>query len=68
MWFTEIDYVRWLLGEVDAVVCFAGRQSHLEIDTEDTAALLLRFTSGAIGEIHLDYTQRVYSRTCQIHR
>jgi predicted dehydrogenase len=62
----EIDYIRWLLGEVTGVFCLAGKLSGLEIDTEDTAALLLRFASGAIGEIHLDYVQRVYSRTCQI--
>lgn len=62
----EIDYSRWLLGEVTSAVCMAGKLSHLEIDTEDTAALLLRFASGAVGEIHLDYIQRAYSRTCQI--
>jgi predicted dehydrogenase len=62
----EIDYIRWLLGEVEAVACFAGKLSHLEIDTEDTAAILLRFMNGTIGEIHMDYVQRAYSRTCQI--
>lgn len=62
----EIDYVRWMLGEVETVACFAGKLSHLEIETEDTAAILLRFTSGAIGEVHLDYVQRAYSRTCHI--
>lgn len=62
----EIDYIRWMLGDVETVSCFAGKLSRLEIETEDTAALLLRFTNGAIGEIHLDYVQRAYSRTCQI--
>ncbi len=62
----ELDYIRWLLGEVTDVSCFAGRFSSLEIDTEDMAALLLRFENGALGEIHLDYVQRVYRRTCQI--
>ena len=62
----ELDYARWLLGEVASVICCAEKLSGLEIDTEDTAALLLRFQSGAIGEIHLDYVQRAYSRTCQI--
>lgn len=62
----EIDYIRWILGEVEAVVCIAGKLSHLEIETEDTAALLLRFVSGAIGEVHMDYVQRAYSRTCHI--
>lgn len=62
----EIDYARWLVGEVAGATCIAGTLSSLEIDTEDTAAILLRFESGALGEIHLDYVQRVYSRTCQI--
>jgi len=62
----ELDYARWLLGEVTAVSCFAGQNSSLEIDTEDTAAVLLRFATGCIGEVHLDYVQRVYRRTCQI--
>lgn len=62
----EIDYIRWMLGEVKAVACFADKLSHLEIETEDTAGILLRFASGAIGEVHLDYVQRVYSRTCHI--
>ncbi len=62
----EIDYIRWLIGEVADTVCMAGKLSRLEIDSEDTAALLLRFTCGALGEIHLDYIQRAYSRTCQI--
>ena len=62
----EIDYVRWLFGEVTSVACVAGQLSHLDIDTEDTASLLLRFASGTIGEIHLDYIQRIYSRSCHL--
>jgi predicted dehydrogenase len=62
----EIDYIRWMLGEIAAVACFSGKVSHLEIDTEDTAAILLRFTNGALGEVHLDYVQRAYSRSCHI--
>jgi len=62
----EIDYLRWLAGEVAGVFCLSGKLSQLEIDTEDTAAVLLRFAGGEIGEIHLDYIQRAYRRTCQV--
>ena len=62
----EIDYTRCLLGEVAGTACVAGKLSQLEIDTEDVAAILLRFENGAVGEIHLDYIQRAYRRTCQI--
>ena len=51
---------------VDDVACFASHLSRLEIDTEDTAAILLRFASGTIGEIHMDYVQRSASRSCHI--
>jgi predicted dehydrogenase len=62
----ELDYATWLLGPVRAVFAFAGRLSSLEIDTEDLAAILLRFESEAIGEVHLDYVQRAYRRACRI--
>lgn len=62
----EVDYVRWMFGEVESIVCFSGKLSGLEIETEDTAALLLRLATGAIAEIHMDYVQRAYSRWCQV--
>ncbi len=62
----ELDYARWLVGDVHSVACFADRLSSLELETEDVAAVLLRFAGGAIGEVHLDYVQRDYSRTCQV--
>jgi predicted dehydrogenase len=58
----EFDYMRWFLGEMDAVFCLSGKLSNLEIDTEDTAEILLRLKSKAVAEIHLDYTQRAYQR------
>ena len=45
---------------------FLGKLSHLEIDTEDTAAILMRMRRGLIAELHLDYVQRVYARTCDV--
>ena len=62
----ELDYVRWLVGEVCQIACFAGHVSGLEIETEDVAEILLRFESGAIGNVHTDYVQRSPSRTCRI--
>ncbi len=62
----ELDYLRWLLGDVTAVAAFAGKLSALAIDTEDVASMILRFASGAIGHVHLDYVQRAYSKSCQV--
>jgi predicted dehydrogenase len=52
------DILRWLLGEVDAVWAFVGRLNKFAIDVEDTAEIGLRFESGVLGSIRLDYNQR----------
>ncbi len=62
----EIDYARWLMGEVASVSAMAGRLSDLEIDVEDTADVLLRFESGAQGSIHMDMTDRAWRRSCRV--
>jgi predicted dehydrogenase len=63
----ELDYVTWLKGESPtAVAAFCGKLSDLEIETEDIAAILLQFGTDAIGSVHMDYIQRVASRTCRI--
>lgn len=62
----EIDYARWLLGPVSSIVCFGGKLSHLEINTEDTANILLQFSRNTSGYIHLDYVQRASSRHCKM--
>jgi predicted dehydrogenase len=68
----ELDYTRWLLGEVDAVSCLTGRAGDLEIDVEDSAALLLRFAAvhgraGIVAEVHLDYLQRAGQRGAEVY-
>lgn len=58
----ELDYASWFLGPVKELVCFSGNLSDLEIDTEDVASMLLKFKSGAIAQIQLDYLCRNYTR------
>ena len=62
----EIDYARWLFGEVDEVYCQGGRASSLEIDTEDNVNVLMRTVSGVSVALHMDYVQRAYWRTCKV--
>jgi predicted dehydrogenase len=52
------DYLRWLVGEVSQVSAELGRHGGLDIPVEDTVDVTLRFASGAIGHVHLDYVQR----------
>jgi predicted dehydrogenase len=53
-----LDYLRWLLGEVEAVWAFTGKPGELELDVEDSAKIGLQFRRGAIATVHLDYNQR----------
>ncbi len=62
----ELDYAYWFFGEVEKVFCFAGKLSSLEIDTEDTAEILLMFKNNIIVEVHMDYIHRPPSRSCHI--
>jgi predicted dehydrogenase len=62
----EFDYVRWLFGEAVELFCYAGKSSTLEIDVEDNADILLRFASGTTVNLHLDYLQRTYRRSCEV--
>ena len=62
----EFDYLRWLFGEVCEVVGTVERLSTLQIDAEDYAEVTLRFVSGVIAQLHLDYLQRSYRRNCEV--
>jgi predicted dehydrogenase len=62
----ELDYARWLLGEVETVSAHIGKLSDLQLDVEDTAEIVLQFASGAIGSIHMDMVQRELVRNCRI--
>jgi predicted dehydrogenase len=62
----EIDYITWLLGDVQRVACLAGKKSDLEIDTEDTAVMIFELKSGALIQLHLDYVDLSYDRGFRI--
>ncbi|HOZ38104.1 MAG TPA: Gfo/Idh/MocA family oxidoreductase [Anaerolineaceae bacterium] len=61
-----LDYLRWLLGEVESVSAWTGKLSQLELDVEDHADILFRFTGGEAASVHLDYYQRPPSHTLEI--
>ena len=52
------DYLSYLFGKVESVLCEKINNDKLKIDVEDTADVLLNFKSGIIGNVHLDYIQR----------
>ncbi|MBW2559310.1 MAG: Gfo/Idh/MocA family oxidoreductase [Deltaproteobacteria bacterium] len=62
----ELDYAMWFFGDVTEIKSMHGHLSSLEIDTEDVGDMLLRFRDGPIVNVHVDYVQRAYSRSCKI--
>jgi len=67
----ELDYLRWLFGEVDWVRATLGRQSTLEINVEDTAHLILGFMPAAdesrlIGTLNMDFVRHDTTRMCTV--
>ncbi|MBU2456285.1 MAG: gfo/Idh/MocA family oxidoreductase, partial [Proteobacteria bacterium] len=54
-----LDYLYWLFGEVKRIHASMRSISSLQTDTDDDLAeITLEFTSGVIGQVHLDYIQR----------
>ncbi|MES2770824.1 MAG: Gfo/Idh/MocA family oxidoreductase [Pseudomonadota bacterium] len=65
----EIDYLRWIFGELEWVHGNLLRQGALEIDVEDSAHLLLGFVprageQQAVANVSLDFIRRDTTRYC----
>lgn len=65
----ELDYLRWIFGEVDWVNATLSRQSALEIDVEDSAHLILGFVPAddgqrLIGTLTMDFIRHDTTRIC----
>lgn len=60
-----LDYLRWLSGEVEGLWAFTSNQG-LGMAVEDSAEIGLRFESGCLGSLHLDYNQRPPSHILEI--
>jgi predicted dehydrogenase len=65
----ELDYLRWIFGEVEWVRATLRRQSNLDIDVEDTAHLLLGFAKKSgdrqlIASLNMDFVRHDATRVC----
>jgi predicted dehydrogenase len=60
------DYLRWLIGEIATVSAEAAQLGGLGIEVEDTAVVALRFATGAVGSVELDYVERPPVHTLRI--
>lgn len=65
----EIDYLRWVFGDVAWVSAIKRQQSDLEIDVEDTVHVVLGFEPdsdvvGVVANLNLDFVRRDSTRCC----
>lgn len=65
----ELDYMRWIFGEVISVRALIENTGVLEIDTDDLVELILEINGfdgqRIISNIHMDMLQRKASRICK---
>ncbi|MEY4591814.1 MAG: hypothetical protein RIR18_709 [Pseudomonadota bacterium] len=67
----ELDYLRWIFGEVLWVSAWTGKLGGLNLDVEDTAHLTLGFANAmmgesAVGALSMDFARRDTSRQCLV--
>lgn len=55
----ELVWLTWLLGPLDAISCFRGKVSDLDVDIDDVYQLLLRFAGGALGHLLAEVLSRL---------
>ena len=67
----EIDYLRWIFGEISWVSAWTGRVGELEINVEDSATLILGFheseiLSGGVARIGMYFIRKDPVRGCLV--
>ena len=67
----EIDYLRWIFGEIEWVSGWIGNVSDLDIDVEDAAHLLFGFqskelTKPVVANLNLDSIRHDTTRVCTV--
>jgi predicted dehydrogenase len=61
----EVDYLRWILGDIKELTCVARQLGNLVVDTESIAELIVRFDHNVLGSIHVDFLRPAYNRRCE---
>ena len=64
----QLDILLWYMGEVDEVIGCWNNLNHPYIEVEDTALAIIRFKSGAMGNIIVSNSQKpgIYGKV-QVH-
>ena len=63
----SIDLLYWMIGKASEVKSENGKLSNLNLDVEDIAEIIIKFKSGAIGNVHVDFIQKPYVNTLTLN-
>jgi predicted dehydrogenase len=63
----EIDYVQWLVGELEEIKSYQLKISDLEIETDDYTTLIGKTIKGTAVNISMDYISKILKRNILIH-
>lgn len=62
----ELVWLTWMFGNIDAISCFKGKLSKLDVDIDDAYQIIIKFKSGVFGHMLIDVISRVPDRSCKI--
>ncbi len=62
----ELDLALHLIGPGDVVSSVLGRSGRLELESEDTAEIVLRHVGGCLSSVHLNFASPVRRRALEI--
>lgn len=62
----EIDYMRWIFGDIKEGYFGSSKISELDIETEDISYGIWKLKNNALCEIHLDYFRKIPERYLKI--
>ncbi|MBN3575776.1 Gfo/Idh/MocA family oxidoreductase [Vibrio neptunius] len=61
----ELDYVQWLLGDLNVQFAYLRSSTQLGLEVEDLVDTIATTDSGAVVNLHLDFLQRRTYRRCR---
>ncbi|NJN96691.1 MAG: Gfo/Idh/MocA family oxidoreductase [Anaerolineales bacterium] len=62
----EIDLALWYFGPAQVLAAAKTSASTIGLETDGLAEIILRHEAGILSNVHLNYVQHDYRRTCQV--
>lgn len=63
----ELDYAHWLFGDFERIKSITSRVSNLQIETEDTAKIIIQTINNVLGNISLNYHRKIPRRKIRVN-